>query len=67
VPKLENIILPGKGPLKLMDVASALSKGVVTWKDLRWIREVWFGPIVVKGLLMGDDPGAPWMKARRLS
>src|SRR5207344_2830833 len=26
-----------------------------TWEDLRWIREVWSGPIIVKGLLTGDD------------
>ena len=55
VPKLENIVLPGKGPMELLDVASALSKAVVTWDDLRWIRELWSGPIVVKGLLTGDD------------
>jgi L-lactate dehydrogenase (cytochrome) len=52
---LENVVLPGKGPMQLIDVASALSKAVVTWGDLRWIRELWSGPIVVKGLLTGDD------------
>jgi isopentenyl diphosphate isomerase/L-lactate dehydrogenase-like FMN-dependent dehydrogenase len=55
VPKLANIVLPGKGPMQLIDVASALSEAVVTWEDLRWIREAWSGPIVVKGLLTGDD------------
>ncbi|HYM79567.1 MAG TPA: alpha-hydroxy acid oxidase [Candidatus Dormibacteraeota bacterium] len=55
VPRLENIVLPGKGPMELLDVASALSNAVVTWGDLRWIREQWSGPIVVKGLLIGDD------------
>lgn len=55
VPKLENIILPGKGPMPLLDVASALAKAVVTWEDLKWIRELWSGPIVVKGILTGDD------------
>lgn len=55
VPRLENIVLPGKGPMELPDVASALSKAVVTWEDLRWIRHLWSGPIVVKGLLTGDD------------
>jgi L-lactate dehydrogenase (cytochrome) len=44
VPKLENIVLPGKGPMELIDVASALSKAVVTWEDLRWMRELWSGP-----------------------
>lgn len=55
VPKLENIVIPGKGPMDLLDVGAALAQAVVTWKDLKWIREVWTGPIVVKGLLTGDD------------
>ncbi len=55
IPKLENIVPPGQGPMPLVDVTSALSKAVVTWEDLRWIRESWTGPIVVKGLLIGDD------------
>ena len=26
-----------------------------TWEDMRWIREVWKGPLVAKGLVTGDD------------
>lgn len=55
VPKLENVVIPGKGPMELVDVGAALARAVVTWEDLRWIRETWSGPIVVKGLLTGDD------------
>jgi L-lactate dehydrogenase (cytochrome) len=55
VPKLENVVIPGKGPLELLDVGAALASATVTWEDLRWIREVWSGPIIVKGLLTGDD------------
>src|ERR1700688_749614 len=55
VPKLENVVIPGKGPLELVDVAAALASATVTWEDLRWIRKLWPGPIVVKGLLTGDD------------
>ena len=55
VPKLENIVIPGKGPMTLLDVSAALSESTVTWTDLRWIRRLWSGPIVVKGLLTGDD------------
>ena len=55
VPKLENVVIPGKGPMALLDVGAALASATVTWEDLRWIREVWPGPIVVKGLLTGDD------------
>src|SRR5260370_18291973 len=55
VPKLQNVVTPGKGPMDLIDVAAALASATVTWKDFRWIRELWAGPIVVKGLLTGDD------------
>ncbi len=55
VPRLENIVIPGKGPMELIDVTAALSKAVVTWEDLQWIRQIWTGPIVVKGILIGDD------------
>jgi isopentenyl diphosphate isomerase/L-lactate dehydrogenase-like FMN-dependent dehydrogenase len=54
-PKLENIIVPGEGPLKLVDVSAALAEAAVTWADLKWIRNIWPGPIVVKGILIGDD------------
>jgi len=54
-PKLENIVIPGKGPMELLDVSAALAEATVTWEDLRWIRQLWTGPIVVKGLLTGDD------------
>lgn len=55
VPKLENVVVPGRGPMELVDVGAALAESTVTWADLRWIRELWSGPIVVKGLLTGDD------------
>ncbi len=55
LPKLENVIVPGKGPMPLTDVASALKRSVVTWNDLRWIHESWNGPIVIKGVLTPDD------------
>ncbi len=55
LPKLENIIIPGQGPMSLMDVGSALSRAVVTWEDLKWIRDIWRGPMVIKGVLTGDD------------
>jgi len=55
VPKLENIVIPGEGPMQLIDVAAALAEAAVTWNDLTWIRKVWAGPIIVKGILTGDD------------
>ncbi len=55
VPQLENVIVPGKGPMPLTDVGAALARAAVTWEDLRWIRAAWTGPIVVKGVLIADD------------
>jgi isopentenyl diphosphate isomerase/L-lactate dehydrogenase-like FMN-dependent dehydrogenase len=55
MPKLENIIAPDGGPLPLLDVTSALARAVVTWEDFRWMRAIWTGPILVKGILGGDD------------
>ena len=55
VPRLENIVIPGKGPMSLIDVTAALSHAVVTWEDIRWLKGIWTGPIVVKGVLTGDD------------
>jgi isopentenyl diphosphate isomerase/L-lactate dehydrogenase-like FMN-dependent dehydrogenase len=55
VPRLANIVVPGKGPMPLIDVTAALARAVVTWKDLQWIRDLWRGPIVVKGVLTAED------------
>ena len=55
LPKLENIIIPEKGPMPLVDVSYSLSRSAVSWDDLRWIRESWPGPIIIKGILIGDD------------
>lgn len=54
-PNLQNIVEPGKGPMPLVDVTAALAKAVVTWEDLRWLRQLWPGPIVIKGVLTAED------------
>jgi L-lactate dehydrogenase (cytochrome) len=53
--KLPNVVIPGQGPMALIDVAAALAESVVTWQDFLWLREVWPGPIVAKGVLTGED------------
>ena len=55
LPRLENVVVPGEGPMPLVDVTAVLANSVVTWSDFRWIREAWLGPIVVKGILTADD------------
>ena len=53
--RLPNVVIPGKGPMALIDVAAALTESVVTWEDFRWLPKVWPGPIIAKGVLTGED------------
>ena len=55
LPRLENVVLPGQGPMPLVDVTSGLSAAAITWNDFGWIHRLWPGPIVVKGILTGED------------
>jgi isopentenyl diphosphate isomerase/L-lactate dehydrogenase-like FMN-dependent dehydrogenase len=49
-----NIVLKD-GPMPYADVGAALEQSMVSWSDLKWIREAWGGRIVVKGVHIGDD------------
>lgn len=53
--KFPNVIMPDGSVMLYADVGAALEKAVVTWDDLDWIRNVWKGPIVVKGVHTADD------------
>jgi isopentenyl diphosphate isomerase/L-lactate dehydrogenase-like FMN-dependent dehydrogenase len=55
IPRLPNVVIPGRGPIPLIDVTTALARGAVAWDDLRWLRDAWGGPMVVKGVLTADD------------
>ncbi len=55
LPGLPNVIIPGKGQMPLVDINAALAESTPTWADLKWIREHWKGPIVIKGVLTADD------------
>src|SRR5260370_37723148 len=55
VPRLPNIVIPCQGPMPVIDVSAALTQANVTWEDLQWIRKVWRGPLVVKGVLTCED------------
>ncbi len=50
-----NVVVPGQGPMPYADIGVALEQTMVTWRDLGWIREAWGGPVVVKGVLTGED------------
>jgi L-lactate dehydrogenase (cytochrome) len=49
-----NVMLP-EGPMPYADVTAMLAAACVTWRDLKWIREAWGGPIIIKGVHRGDD------------
>jgi isopentenyl diphosphate isomerase/L-lactate dehydrogenase-like FMN-dependent dehydrogenase len=53
--KLPNVVIPGKGPLRLSEMPDILTDSVVTWQDFHWLRKVWPGPIAAKGVLTADD------------
>ncbi|PYX64976.1 MAG: alpha-hydroxy-acid oxidizing protein [Acidobacteria bacterium] len=55
LPQLPNVVVPGQGAMPLVDINAALASAAVTWEDLRWIHDVWRGPVIVKGVLTGDD------------
>jgi len=52
---MPNIVHPEKGPLRVSQAHTALVRSAFSWPDMRWIRQVWKGPIVIKGVLTGDD------------
>jgi L-lactate dehydrogenase (cytochrome) len=53
--KFPNVVVPGKGPMLYADVTAALEQSVLTWEDLKWIRQAWNGPIVIKGIHTAED------------
>ena len=53
--KFPNVVIPGEGPMTYADVTTALEQSMVSWQDLRWIRDAWNGRIVIKGVHTGDD------------
>jgi L-lactate dehydrogenase (cytochrome) len=50
-----NVVVPGQGPMPYTDISVALEQTMVTWNDLKWIRDAWGGAIVIKGVLTGED------------
>jgi L-lactate dehydrogenase (cytochrome) len=55
LPDMPNIVVPGKGPLRVGQAHSSMARGAFFWKDMSWIRDLWKGPIVIKGVLSAQD------------
>jgi L-lactate dehydrogenase (cytochrome) len=53
--KFPNVVLPQTGPMEYADVAAALEHSTVAWEDIPWIRDLWKGPLIVKGVLTAGD------------
>lgn len=49
-----NVVLP-TGPMPYADVGKTLEESVVRWDDLKWIRDLWDGNIIVKGVHTAED------------
>jgi L-lactate dehydrogenase (cytochrome) len=53
--KFPNVVLPDGSVMPYADVGAALEQSTVSWEDLGWIRDVWQGPIAIKGVLSAYD------------
>ena len=55
LPEMPNIVNPETGVLRVRDAHTAMKREAFTWDDMRWMRALWKGPIVIKGVLSADD------------
>jgi isopentenyl diphosphate isomerase/L-lactate dehydrogenase-like FMN-dependent dehydrogenase len=55
LPNMPNIVSPERGILKVRDAHTAMKRAAFCWEDMRWIRELWKGPIIIKGVLSAED------------
>jgi L-lactate dehydrogenase (cytochrome) len=55
LPEMPNIVSPETGVLRVRDAHTAMKREAFTWNDMRWMRALWKGPIVIKGVLSADD------------
>jgi L-lactate dehydrogenase (cytochrome) len=55
LPDMPNIVSPGRGVLRVRDAHTAMKREAFTWDDMHWIRALWKGPIVIKGVLTAED------------
>jgi isopentenyl diphosphate isomerase/L-lactate dehydrogenase-like FMN-dependent dehydrogenase len=55
LPSMPNIVTPETGVLRVRDAHTAMKREAFTWKDMQWIRALWKGPIVIKGVLSAEE------------
>src|SRR6185503_13262466 len=54
-PPMPNVRGPDGKALPAIDVADALAQANILWEDLVWIRKLWNGPIMIKGVMTASD------------
>jgi isopentenyl diphosphate isomerase/L-lactate dehydrogenase-like FMN-dependent dehydrogenase len=55
LPDMPNIVSADRGVLRVRDSHTAMKRDAFAWKDMDWIRALWKGPIVIKGVLTAED------------
>ena len=55
LPDMPNIVSPKTGVLRVRDAHTAMKREAFSWDDMQWIRALWKGPIVIKGVLSEGD------------
>ena len=55
LPDMPNIVTSEHGVLRVRDAHTAMKREAFSWSDMAWIRALWKGPIVIKGVLSADD------------
>jgi isopentenyl diphosphate isomerase/L-lactate dehydrogenase-like FMN-dependent dehydrogenase len=55
LPSMPNIVTPERGVLRVRDAHTAMKREAFTWNDIQWIRALWKGPIIIKGVLSAED------------
>jgi len=55
LPDMPNIVSPERGVLRVRDAHTAMKREAFCWDDMPWIRAIWKGPIVIKGVLTAEE------------
>lgn len=55
LPDMPNIVNPERGVLRVRDAHTAMKREAFSWHDMPWIRALWKGPIVIKGVLSAEE------------